>query len=108
MKRIIILLLLSGSSYIAFAQETVVAPVLVNPGGLYIKGGLNLANISVNDNGAADNANQLATFNLGILGDIPLGDILSFQTGIIANGEGSKTTNNTFGTTTRFNPWYVQ
>jgi hypothetical protein len=108
MKRVIILFAAITTGLLATAQTAVEVTHVVNPGGFYLKGGINFANISVNDNGAANGANQLTTFNIGFSGDIPLGDIISFQTGLFANGEGSKTTNSTFSTTTTLNPWYLQ
>jgi hypothetical protein len=62
-----------------------------NPGGLYIKGGLNLANISVTSDGRVDDANSLASFHIGLMADLPLGDALSFQTGLMLTGKGAKT-----------------
>jgi hypothetical protein len=109
MKRILILFTAISMRLIASAQTAeVVTPHVVNPGGFYLKGGVNFANISVNNNGAADNANMLTTFNVGFIGDVPLADIMSFQTGLVFNGEGAKTTNNTFSTTTTMNPYYLQ
>jgi opacity protein-like surface antigen len=109
MKRGMILFIAIVANLVAAAQSTeVVTHPDINPGGFYLKGGVNFANISISDNGAADDANMLTTFNVGFIGDIPLGDILSLQTGLVLNGEGAKTTNNTFSTTTTMNPLYLQ
>jgi hypothetical protein len=62
-----------------------------NPGGLYIKGGLNLANISTTNDGRVDEAKMLTSFHVGLVGDVPLGDVLSFQLGLLLTGKGSKT-----------------
>lgn len=62
-----------------------------NPGGLYLKGGLNLANISTTKDGRVDEAKMLTSFHAGILGDMPLGDAFSFQLGLFVTGKGSKT-----------------
>ncbi len=62
-----------------------------NSGGLYIKGGLNLSNISVTSDGRVDDAKTLTTFHIGLIGDLPLGDVLSFQTGLMLTGKGAKT-----------------
>jgi hypothetical protein len=56
-----------------------------------LKGGVNFANISTNDNGTVDNANALTTFHVGLVGDIPIASVLSFQPGILLNSKGSKT-----------------
>jgi len=62
-----------------------------NPGGFYLKGGVNFANISVSSNGSVNNANTLTTFNVGFIGDIPLASMLSLQTGLYLNSKGAKT-----------------
>jgi hypothetical protein len=62
-----------------------------NPGGIYLKGGLNLANISTTSDGRVDDAKMLSSFHVGIVGDMPLGDALSFQLGLLLTGKGSKT-----------------
>ena len=68
-----------------FAQNT-----KVNPGGVYIRGGYNLANISVKKDGSVNDAKALSTFHAGVVADIPLVPILSLQTGLLLNGKGSK------------------
>jgi len=78
-----------------------------------VKAGVNLANISVTDNGDVNDNKQLTSFNVGILGDIPLvGKFLSFQPGIVYTGKGATTT---FGNTSsstyyeeKFNPRYIE
>ncbi len=62
-----------------------------NPGGIYIKGGLNLANITTTSDGRVDEAKMLPAFHVGVLGDMPLGDAFSFQLGLVLTGKGSKT-----------------
>lgn len=85
-----------------------------NPGGVYIKGGVNFANISVSSDGSVNDAKTLTTFNVGFLGDIPLADMFSIQTGLYLNGKGSKT-EQYFGSSTdrnfykvKFNPLYLE
>ena len=86
-----------------------------NPGGIYIKGGYNAANISINGNGDVDDAHTLNTFHAGVIADIPLAPVFSFQTGLMLNGQGSKTNhyidNNNHDDNyvkTKFNPLYLQ
>jgi hypothetical protein len=62
-----------------------------NPGGVYIKSGLNLANISTTADGRVDEAKMLTSYHVGVLGDMPLGDAFSFQLGLFLTGKGSKT-----------------
>lgn len=77
-----------------------------------IKAGINLANISVTDNGRVEEANQLTSFHVGLVADMPLGSVLSFQPGILFTGKGAKTqsgdasTNNYSKATT--NPYYIE
>ena len=55
-----------------------------------IKAGVNLANVSVTDNGNIDDANTLTSFQVGMLGDIHVAGLLYFQPGILFTGKGSK------------------
>jgi hypothetical protein len=64
----------------------------VNPGGIYIKGATNAANISVNKDGTTNDAKTLSTFHIGAIADIPLAPVLSFQTGLLLTGKGAKST----------------
>lgn len=97
--------------FFTFASMAQVAPSS-NKGGLILKGGVNLANITISDNGSVNDAKQLTSFHLGALVDLPLSDGLSLQPGLFYTGKGSKTqrgqttTNNYFRATT--NPRYVE
>ena len=57
----------------------------------FLKGGVNLANISFNENGNIDDANMLVSFHAGIQGDFPIASFLSLQPGVFVTGKGSKT-----------------
>jgi len=108
--------LLIGFAYETKAQAPATSSTPAgNPGGFYIKGGLNLANISISDNGSVNNANTLATFNVGFIADLPASSFFSLQTGLVLNGQGSKTTTYASNTntsdnfvTSTFNPLYIQ
>lgn len=56
-----------------------------------LKGGVNLANVSVTESGRIDDAKTLTSFHAGIIGDIHLASILSLQPGLLVTGKGSKT-----------------
>ena len=75
-----------------FAQQTDTKSLKPNPGGIYIKGGYNAANISATKNGSVNDSKTLSTFNAGFIADIPLAPIFSIQTGLLLNGQGSKST----------------
>ncbi|HEX8461547.1 MAG TPA: porin family protein [Segetibacter sp.] len=61
-----------------------------NPGNFIVKGGLNLANISITNEGKVDNANAYSSFNVGFAFDVPLSEYASFQSGLLYTGKGSK------------------
>jgi hypothetical protein len=95
-----------------FAQDS---KEKVNPGGIYIKGGYNAANISVKKDGSTNDAKILSTFHAGFVADVPLAPVLSFQTGLLLNGKGAKSnyyadandhTDNYVKST--FNPLYLE
>ncbi len=117
MRKVLVAAIAIISAYSLNAQSTKTpasASAKPNPGGLYIKGGLNLSNISVTSDGRVDEAKMLTSFNVGILGDMPLGDALSFQLGLQLTGKGSKT--EIYNTSSRtdnyykvkFNPLYLE
>lgn len=57
---------------------------------MQIRAGLNYSNITISDNGSVDNANTLNSFHAGVLVDLPLAKVLSFQGGLFYTGKGSK------------------
>lgn len=78
-----------------------------------MKAGVNLANVSVNSNGRIDRANQITSFQVGVLTDIPLvPNVLSLQPGILYTGKGSKVEKGTSGQAgyfkQTFNPLYLE
>lgn len=78
-----------------------------------IRGGINLANVSVTDNGRVNEANQLTSFHVGFIGDVPLaGSFVSLQPGILFTGKGSKTesgsSTSTFYSKATTNPYYIE
>lgn len=81
-------------------------------GNFIIKGGFNIANISVTPNGRVDDANALNSFHIGIGYDIPLAEYFSFQPGLLYTGKGAKTsvgqTGSNFYYTAKSNPMYLE
>jgi hypothetical protein len=77
-----------------------------------IQAGINLANITVTDNGRVDDANMLASFQAGVVSDMHLSGALYFQPGVIFSGKGSKVQRGTQGTNgyfrQTFNPFYIE
>ena len=77
-----------------------------------IKAGVNLANVSVADDGTVDDANMLTSFQVGITGDVHLASILYLQPGVFFTGKGSKLeigrpTENFYAKQTT-NPFYIE
>ena len=64
--------------------------VFKNRSSMQLKGGANFSNISISENGSVDKANTLSSFHLGVMVDLPLASILSFQGGLLYTGKGSK------------------
>ena len=86
----------------AFAQD----------GSAYIKGGFNLANVSIASDGRIDDAKSLASFNVGFMGDVTLGKLLALQPGILFTGKGAKSQSGQPSDLTYFkatsNPYYIE
>lgn len=80
---------------------------------LGIRGGLNLADMKYepkDQTNGTPNANSLASFNAGLVIDIPLVPGLALQTGAGLSGKGSKVewTNGSSSYAETINPWYVE
>jgi len=56
-----------------------------------LRAGLNLANVSITENGNIDDAKMLTSFQAGIIADINLSSFIALQPGAIVTGKGSKT-----------------
>ena len=84
--------------------------LFTNNGGLYIKGGLNLANVTTTSDGAVNSAKTRGSFNVGLLGDIPLADVFSLQIGAEFTGKGSRAQYNSslYTGTYTFRPYYIE
>jgi hypothetical protein len=102
MKKLILFILPSFILLSANAQKT----------SAILRGGLNLANVSINENGRIDDAKTLTSFQVGIIGDINLAEFLALQPGLLLTGKGTKTQDgdpsdaNYFKATT--NPIYLE
>src|SRR4030095_9952065 len=79
---------------------------------IILRGGLNLANVTISESGKVDDAKTLASFQAGFIGDFSLGEFVALQPGLLVTGKGSKTQSgestdaNYFKTTT--NPIYLE
>jgi len=70
---------------------------------LYVKAGLNVANVSISDNGKYTEANPLISFHAGVGADLPLSKCFSIQPSLLFTGKGAKTS---YGQQTGSNPTY--
>jgi hypothetical protein len=79
---------------------------------VYIQGGLNLANITKNNDGQTEKNNILPSFNVGILGRLPLANVFSLESGLLLTGHGSKAETYFNGGSdyvkSKFHPLYLQ
>ena len=77
-----------------------------------IRGGINFANVSVNNNGDVNDAKTLTSFQVGIIGDVHLASFFSIQPGLIFTGKGTKTQSGTEGSANWYkatsNPYYLE
>jgi len=55
-----------------------------------IQAGVNLANVSISNDGRIDDANMLTSFQVGLIGDVHIASIFYLQPGILFTGKGSK------------------
>lgn len=77
-----------------------------------IKGGVNLANVSNKDNGSYNDANNLTSWQAGIVGDFEVTDFFAIQPGLLYTGKGIKWQNGNSGDVgyqkLTFNPQYLE
>ena len=88
------------------------ASIHAQKSGIILRGGLNLANVTVSNDGNVDDAKALASFQAGVVGDIHLGSVVYLQPGILFTGKGTKTQSGTEGSTNWYratsNPYYIE
>ncbi|MEO6820284.1 MAG: outer membrane beta-barrel protein [Ginsengibacter sp.] len=101
MKKLLTLLLFAGIYTTATSQ-------------VYVQGGLNLANITKSAGGATDDNNMLTTFNVGLLDRFNITPVLAFETGLLLDGRGSKSSlyassdHSKNFVVNKFNPLYLE
>ena len=71
-----------------------------------LKGGVNFANISNNDDGGYDDNRMLTSFHVGVLADLNLTEFLALQPGLLYTGKGIKLENDAQEVT--FSPRYLE
>ncbi len=77
-----------------------------------LKAGVNLANVSINNDGDIDDARTLTSFQVGIAGDLYLAPYLSFQPAVLFTGKGTKTESGQESDATYYrattHPYYIE
>jgi hypothetical protein len=103
-KKLLVLVLCSLSLSLTYVQA--------QKSGAILKAGVNLANVSVNDNGGIDDAKTLTSFQVGVVGDFELAPFFAIQPGLIFTGKGSKSQNGNTGDANYYraesNPYYLE
>jgi Outer membrane protein beta-barrel domain len=78
----------------------------------YVKGGFNLANVSVTSDGGVDDAKAIASFHAGVMADLPLTSFLALQPSLIFTGKGSQLQTGSTSDITYFRatskPYYIE
>ncbi len=64
--------------------------VMAQKSSAIIKGGVNFANISNNDDGGFDDNRMLTSFHAGVIADLNLTEFLALQPGLLYTGKGIK------------------
>jgi hypothetical protein len=81
---------------------------------LYIRAGVNAANITIDKNGSYNDGNALISFHAGLSADLPLARCLSVQPSLLFTGKGAKISygENSGSSPTyftgKFNPYYIE
>ncbi len=77
-----------------------------------LRGGINFANVTINNDGGIDDAKTLTSFQVGIIGDLELARCFAIQPGLIFTGKGTKTQSGTEGSANWYratsNPYYLE
>lgn len=88
------------------------AKVNAQQSSVFVKGGLNIANISTTNDGTIEDANSLASFHVGLLADLSLSKYIAIQPSLLFTGKGAKTQSGSPSDNTYFkattNPYYIE
>lgn len=99
-------------SVLVILTSLFVLPSFSQESSVYLKAGVNLANVSVTDNGEIDQAKMLPSFHVGLQGDLPVTSFLSIQPGLFFSGKGTKAQSREPGSNGYFksvlNPYYIE
>jgi Outer membrane protein beta-barrel domain len=97
---------------VLFGLVLTTAAALSTNAQVYVQGGLNLANITKTKDGQTEKNNILPSFNVGVMGRIPITSMFSIESGALLTGKGSKAETYFNGGNdyikTKFNPLYIE
>ena len=103
-----------NKQFVFFIAVVCMTAVTVNAqqSSAFFRAGFNMANISITNDGSVDDNKALGSFQLGIIGDLPLAPFLSVQPGLLFTGKGSKTQSGNTNDATYYrattNPYYIE
>ncbi|MGN6436017.1 MAG: porin family protein [Agriterribacter sp.] len=89
-----------------------VATVKAQQSSVFVKGGVNIANVTTDKDGNVDDAKGIASFHVGLQADLPITKFFALQPGVFFTGKGTKleggntSGDNWFRSTTR--PYYIE
>ncbi|MFT3946027.1 MAG: porin family protein [Agriterribacter sp.] len=83
-----------------------VVTVKAQKAGIMVKAGLNLANVTIDKDGAVDDAKGIASFHAGLQADLPITRFFAIQPGLFFTGKGTKLEWN--GITSSTKPYYLE
>ena len=77
-----------------------------------LRGGINLANVSITKDGGIDDAKMLTSFQAGIIGNLHITSFLALQPGVLFTGKGTKTQRGNEGDANFYrataNPYFIE
>jgi len=98
--------------FLAMAAIIISAAAIAQKSTVMLKAGVNMANVSINDDGNIDDAKSLTSFQAGVVGDVYLTPFLSFQPGLLFTGKGTKTQTGNESDASFYrattNPYYIE
>jgi len=78
----------------------------------FLRAGVNIANVTITNDGDIAKANSLTSFQVGIIGNVHFAPFLSLQPGLVITGKGSKTQSGSTSDANYYratsNPYYLE
>jgi len=78
----------------------------------FFRAGVNLANVTVTNDGAIDETKSLTSFQAGFIVNVPITPYIAFQPGVVGTGKGTKSQSGNMNDNTYYrassNPYYIE